>query len=63
MEAFRLRVHGDPALARTLRMIEPGRFADEALRIAAELDCEVSVSDLEEALALGRREWGLRWVL
>jgi predicted ribosomally synthesized peptide with nif11-like leader len=61
IEAFRARVHQEPELARQLHAVEASRFTDEAVRIAGELGCAVTASDVEDAVARGRGDWTLRW--
>lgn len=60
--ALRMRVSGDAALAQRLKNIAPERFVDDVVALAAELGLDVTVAELEAAIAHGRREWTLRWI-
>jgi Nif11 domain len=62
LAALRARVQADGELARRLRRIAPERFADEAVRIAAEAGCDVDASDVSAAVAQGRSRWLMRWI-
>jgi hypothetical protein len=62
LDALRARAYDDPELARSLRGVDPERFAGEVLRLAAELGCDVAADDLRAATALARQNWMLRWV-
>jgi hypothetical protein len=62
LRALRARVHGDPELALRLRRVEPARFAADVLRLASEIGCDVTESDIAGAEASAQRAWSLRWV-
>jgi len=62
LEALRARVHADAELARWLRRVEPERFKDEVLRLAAENGDAVTARDLDETIAAARQAWMLRWI-
>jgi hypothetical protein len=62
LDALRARVHGDAELARRLRAIDPARFADEVVAVAASVGIAVTRSELEAAVERGRGAWMLRWI-
>lgn len=62
LEALRARVHGDAEFARRLRRVEPERFRDEVLRLAAANGDDVTALDLDETIAAARQAWMLRWI-
>jgi hypothetical protein len=63
MNALRARVYGDAAVARRLRGIDPELFVSEVMRVAAESGADVSEAEVLAAVAHGRQEWSLRWIL
>ncbi|HEV2738609.1 MAG TPA: hypothetical protein VGU66_08530 [Candidatus Elarobacter sp.] len=63
LDRFRERLNADANLAGRLRIVDPGRFATVAAELARELGCEVAEADMRDAIAQGRREWALRWIL
>ena len=62
LDALRARVHADAELARRLRGIDPARFADELVAVAASVGIGVTRSELEAAVERGRGAWMLRWI-
>jgi predicted ribosomally synthesized peptide with nif11-like leader len=63
LDALRARVDEDVDLARRLRRIDPERFVDEVRAIAAELGFDVTAAEFDAAIAHGRQQWALRWIL
>jgi len=61
LDALRARVGADAQLAHRLRRIDPARFADEVVAIAASVGIVVTRSELEAAVERGRGAWMLRW--
>ncbi|MDB5069959.1 MAG: hypothetical protein JWM87_1070 [Candidatus Eremiobacteraeota bacterium] len=62
LEALRARVHADAELARRLRRVEPERFTDEVLELAAAAGYDVTAAELHETIARAREAWILRWI-
>jgi hypothetical protein len=62
LDALRARVHADAELARRLRRIDPARFADEVVAVAASVGIGVTRRELEAAVERGRGAWMLRWI-
>lgn len=59
---FRARAHADPQLfARLARHSDAQAFAEEAVRLGAELGLDFSLDDVRSAMRAGRNSWSAQW--
>jgi len=63
LDRLRRRVHDDPNLAVRLRALAPAELDVEIVRVAAQLECEVTEAELRAVIAEAHERWQLRWVL
>lgn len=62
-ENFKRSVLADESLQRRIRNIEDRTaFVEAVVALAAEIGCEVTAHDVEEALRRGNQAWIERWV-
>lgn len=62
LDALRARVAADAELARRLRRIDPARFADEVVSVAASLGIGLTRGEVGAAVERSRGAWALRWI-
>jgi hypothetical protein len=63
LDALRARVNEDAALALRLRATEPESAVAGVLRLAGEVGCDVTESDVRAAMAETNARWRMRWIL